>query len=152
MKKLLILCLLLALCSPAFCQTNDNDAIKKVINNMFDSMRSGDTLSLRNTFADGMVIQHIQSAKDRPDSLVITQGDVFIRRIGTPHKDVYDERITFGEVSINNNLAMVWAPYKFYFGKKFSHCGIDVFQLMKTNVGWKIVSVFYNVRTGNCPD
>jgi hypothetical protein len=152
MKKLLTLCLLSALYLPAFCQTNDNDAIKKVINNMFDSMRSGDTVALRNTFADGMVLQSINSKKDKPDSLVVMKANEFVKIIGTPHKDIYDERITFGEVSINNNLAMVWAPYKFYFGKKFSHCGIDVFQLMKTNVGWKIVSVFYNVRTGNCPD
>jgi Putative lumazine-binding len=152
MKKLLILCSLLALYLPSFCQTDDNAAIKKIINNMFDSMRRADTIDLRNTFVDGMVLQSINARKDKPDSLSVVSADAFVKIIGAPHKDIYDEKITISEVNIDNNLATVIAPYKFYFGKKFSHCGIDVFQLMKTGVGWKIVSIFYNVRTGNCPN
>jgi hypothetical protein len=152
MRKLLLLVILGVASLQAFCQTDDNAAVKKVISNMFDCMRNADTIGLRNTFADGMIIQSINPVKDKPDSLIITTADKFIKIIGAPHKDVYDERITFDEVKIENSLATVWAPYKFYFGKKFSHCGVDVFQLVKTGIGWKIISVFYNVRTGNCPD
>lgn len=152
MKKLAILSSLLFLSLSAFCQVDDGTAVKKVINNMFDAMRNADTIGLKNTFADGMTLRSIQPIKNKPDSLIITSAAEFVNIIGAPHKEMYDERITFGEVSIDNSLATVWAPYKFYIGKKFSHCGIDVFQLMKTGTGWKIVSIFYNVRTGNCPD
>lgn len=152
MRKLFLLVMLGAASLQAFSQTDDNLAVKKIVSNMFDCMRNADTVGLKNTFADGMILQSINPIKDKPDSLIIMGADKFIKIIGAPHKDMYDERITFGEVNINNNLATVWAPYKFYFGKKFSHCGVDVFQLMKTSIGWKIVSIFYNVRTGNCPD
>jgi hypothetical protein len=152
MKKLAILSLLLVLSLSAFCQADDNMAVKKVINDMFNAMRNADTIGLKNTFAEGLILQSINPVKDKPDSLIITTAAQFVKIIGAPHKDIYDERITFGEVNINNSLATVWAPYKFYLGKKFSHCGIDVFQLMKTGTGWKIVSIFYNVRMGNCPD
>ena len=84
--------------------------------------------------------------------LVTEKADELIKTVGTPHNDVYDERVTFKDININNNIATVWAPYKFYLGEKFSHCGIDVFQLMKTANGWKIVSVYYDVRKGNCPE
>lgn len=152
MRKLFLLTILLSASCSAFCQTDDNTAVKKVISNMFDAMRNADTIGLKNTFADGMIIQSINPVKDKPDSLIIMRTADFVKIIGAPHKDMYDERITFDEVKIENSLATVWAPYKFYFGKKFSHCGVDVFQLIKTGVGWKIVSVFYNERTGNCPD
>jgi hypothetical protein len=151
MKKLFIICLLIASSTPAFCQTQ-SDTVKKVINRFFETMRNADTTEMRYTINDDMIIQSLHPRKGRNDSLATTKADDFIKIIGAPHKDVYDERITFGDVKISNNLATVWAPYKFYLGKKFSHCGIDVFQLMKTNLGWKIVSVFYDIRTGNCPD
>ncbi len=151
MKKLFIICLLMASSAPAFCQTQ-SDTVKKVINRFFETMRNADTTEMRYTINDDMIIQSLHPRKGRNDSLAMIKADDFIKIIGTPHKDVYDERVTFGDININNNIATVWAPYKFYLGKKFSHCGIDVFQLMKTNIGWKIVSVFYDIRTGNCPD
>lgn len=152
MRKLYMLCMFIALSSSAFCQVSENDAVKKVINTLFDSMRSGDTVQLRSTLADGAIIQVIRSKKDNADMLVIEKANELIKTVGMPHNDVYDERVTFNGINISNNIATVWAPYKFYLGKKFSHCGIDVFQLMKTVNGWKIVSIFYDVRTGNCPE
>jgi hypothetical protein len=151
MKKLSTICLLLAFSLPAFSQGKESEAIKKVINTLFDSMRSGDTLSLRSTFADGMVMQVLKPQKDKPDTLVMANVNDFVKKIGAPHADVYDERVVFDSFNMNNNIATVWAPYKFYLGKKFSHCGIDIFQMMKTKEGWKIVSIYYDVRTGNCP-
>jgi hypothetical protein len=47
-------------------------------------------------------------------------------------------------------MASVWAPYKFYLGDKFSHCGVDVFQLMKTGDGWKIIYIVDTRRKGDC--
>ncbi|MGZ3763636.1 MAG: nuclear transport factor 2 family protein [Mucilaginibacter sp.] len=152
MKKILLLFMLAASSTLAFSQGNDNDAVKKVINRMFDAMRSADTTGLRYAFADDMVLQILEPRKDKSDSLVVEKGDDFIKRIGAPHKDAWNEKVTFGDINVNNNIATVWAPYKFYLGEKFSHCGIDVFQLMKTNIGWKIVSVFFDMRKGNCPD
>ncbi len=43
-------------------------------------------------------------------------------------------------------MATLWAPYDFYRGLEFSHCGTDAFQLAKTPEGWKVVLVSYTVR------
>ena len=43
------------------------------------------------------------------------------------------------KIQIDGNMAQAWAPYAFYVGKKFSHCGVDAFQLFKSTDGvWRI--------------
>lgn len=64
--------------------------------------------------------------------------DSFLVAVSKPHAKVYDERITFDVIKIDGEFAMVWSPYKFYLGDKFSHCGVDSFQLVKINGEWKI--------------
>ena len=39
---------------------------------------------------------------------------------------------------IDGDLAVVSGRYTFYVGDKFSHCGKDVFNLLRTEAGWKI--------------
>jgi len=70
--------------------------------------------------------------------------------IAKPHTEAYDERITFDLVKIDGELAMVWAPYKFYLGEKFSHCGVDAFQLVKINNNWKIQYLIDTRRRQGC--
>lgn len=53
------------------------------------------------------------------------------------------ERMWDAEVRIDGPLAMVWAPYDFHVDGEFSHCGVDLFDLVHTGEGWRIVSVTY---------
>jgi len=151
MKKLILATLLLALAAPAFCQT-DKDDIKKTITTMFNAMRKGDSTMLRSVFAEGIVFQRVGTKKDGTQVLENEKPDGFIKAVGTPHKDVWDERITWGDIKIDGPLASAWTPYKFYLGTKFSHCGLDYYQLMKTKNGWKIIYIIDTRRTDNCPD
>jgi hypothetical protein len=63
---------------------------------------------------------------------------------------VYDERISFDLVKIDGELASVWTPYKFYAGEKFSHCGVDSYQLVKLNGEWKIQYLIDTRRKQGC--
>ena len=117
---------------------------------MFDAVRKSDSTLLRSTFAKDMVLHSVGNAKDGSTALLTESADEFVKSVGTPHKGVYDERITFGDIKIDGDLASVWAPYKFYLDDKFSHCGVDVFQLMKTAAGWKIIYIVDTRRKDNC--
>ena len=44
-------------------------------------------------------------------------------------------------VSIDGPLAAVWADYEFWAGSRFSHCGVDAFQLAQTGGQWRIVAL-----------
>jgi hypothetical protein len=97
-----------------------------------------------------MVLQSVSNNKEGKAILSVEKADDFVKAIGKPHSSIYDERITFGDIKIDGDLASVWAPYKFYLGDKFSHCGVDVFQLMKIATGWKIIYIVDTRRKDNC--
>ena len=133
-----------------YCQQTATEAVKQTVNTMFDAMRKGDSTLLRSTFSKDMILQSVLTNKEGKPVLSVEKADGFVKAIGTPHALVYDERITFGDIKIDGDLASVWAPYKFYLGDKFSHCGVDAFQLMKTAAGWKIIYIVDTRRKDNC--
>lgn len=151
MKKL-ILAVFILLSFQSFAQQTEPDAIKQTINTMFNAMRKGDSTMLRSTFAKGIVFHSVANKKDGSTALEIENPDDFVKMVGTPHKGVYDERVTFSDIKIDGPLASVWASYKFYLDDKYSHCGVDVFQLMKTADGWKIIYIVDTRRKDNCPE
>jgi hypothetical protein len=57
------------------------------------------------------------------------------------------ERIWSPDVRIHGSIATVWAPYDFWQDGKFSHCGVDAFDLIKTDDGWKIGGGIYTVES-----
>lgn len=133
-----------------FSQPSEQEAIKKVVNNLFTAMRTSDTTLLKSVFSPDMILQSISQKADGTTVLQTDKAAGFIKAVGTPHKEVYDERIVITDVKIDGSLASVWAPYKFYVGTQFSHCGVDVFQLMKTAAGWKIIYIVDTRRKDNC--
>lgn len=150
MKHLLLPGLLLA-ATPALAQkpTNETEAVKRTIQTFFEGMRKGDSTMVRATLAPGAVF-HTISTKGGQAQLRPENPAGFVKMVGTPRKDVYDERITFEKVLIDANLASVWAPYEFYVGSTFSHCGYNSFQLVKLADGWKIAHVIDTRRKEKC--
>jgi len=150
MKKLGLIGLVIILSLKSFAQQTATDAVKQTVNTMFDAIRKGDSTMLKSTFAKGMILQSVSTGKDGKAVLSTDSADEFAKVIAAPHTSVYDERIVFNDIKIDGDLASVWAPYKFYLGEKFNHCGVDVFQLMKTADGWKIIYIVDTRRKDNC--
>lgn len=57
-----------------------------------------------------------------------------------------NERIWDPEVRVDGGIAIAWAPYDFYIDGGFSHCGHDAFQLIRTDLGWKLSSITYTIQ------
>jgi hypothetical protein len=74
--------------------------------------------------------------------------DTFVKAVGSPHAQVWDERVTRMTVSLDGPLASVWADYEFWAGPTFSHCGVDAFQMANTAAGWRIVALTDTRRRG----
>ena len=49
-------------------------------------------------------------------------------------------------VMVSGTIAMVWYPYDIYVDGAWSHCGIDIFNMIRTNEGWRIAVLQYNVQ------
>lgn len=60
------------------------------------------------------------------------------------------EKALSSEVKIHDRIAMAWVPYTLDVSGKFSHCGVDLFTMLKTKEGWKIVTAAYTIEPGAC--
>lgn len=133
----------------AFAQ-NDEAAVKQTINNLFEGMKKSDTALMQSAFSKNAVLQTIIKTGDGNTIVRSEPVDSFLVAIAKPHTEVYDERITFDVVKIDADLAIAWTPYKFYVGDKFSHCGVNSFQLVKFNGQWKIQYLIDTRRRQGC--
>lgn len=59
--------------------------------------------------------------------------------------DHLSERGFGGEARVEGPLAMVWLPYDFHVNNTWSHCGVDIFTLVRGDTGWKIAALAYSV-------
>ena len=126
------------------------DSVKATIDKMFKAMKSSDATLLKSCFADSAILQTI--ARDKTGNSIVKNEVVadFANVIGTIPKDAADERITYDIVKVDGPLAIAWTPYKFYYNGQFSHCGVNSFQLVRFNGGWKIQYLVDTRRKQGC--
>jgi hypothetical protein len=74
----------------------------------------------------------------------------FLKAVGTPHPEPWSEPIWDARIEVDGTFAQVWTQYAFYLGKKFSHCGVDAFQLVNDGKGWKIIHLADTRHTSGC--
>jgi len=122
------------------------DAIKATINQLFTALRNADSTALKACFAPDARLQSI--SKDKP--VHTSSIDDFASGIGKLPPNAADERIEFGNILIDGTLASVWTPYRFYFKEKFSHCGVNSFQLVLLDGAWKIQYIIDTRRKDDC--
>ena len=116
---------------------SEQTAVKLVIQNMFTAMKNSDTVLLKTCFSPTAVFQTVASTSNE----VIVKNETvqnFINSISKQPAGSLDERIVFETVKTNKYLASVWTPYEFYYKDKYSHNGVNSFQLVKFKEGWKI--------------
>lgn len=126
------------------------DSVKTTINNLFAAMKNADQSLFKTVFSDNAILQTI--SRDKEGKTVVTSESVqeFGDFIGKVKKDSADERISFETIKIDGPLAIAWTPYNFYFNGKFSHCGVNSFQLVRLNGEWKIQYIIDTRRRAGC--
>ena len=123
-------------------QKQDEEGVKFVISQFFEGMKKSDTSMIRTVNFSGARLETVLKDKQGNTAVRSENFDEFLKMIAKPHTEVYDERIRFSSVLVDDNLATAWTPYQFYIGDKFSHQGVNAFQLVKTREGnWMIFSI-----------
>ena len=145
----IVMALALALCLATRVDAqsvSDSTAISGVVTRLFDAMRARDTTTMRALFVPNASMQSL-----RDSAVTFDKIDGWIAGIArAPQGVVLDERLGPQQVRIDGNLATVWVDYWFYVGPRFSHCGVDAFQLARIGGAWKIFSVVDTRRTTAC--
>lgn len=117
---------------------NTTDSIQTVVNQLFEGMQNSDTIMIASCFSDNAIMQTIVKNKEQQNVVKTASIKDFIKSIGSLKKGDAEEKITILSTLHHDGLAILWASYKFYYKGKFSHCGIDSFQLVRLENGWKI--------------
>ncbi len=117
------------------------------IQNLFDAMRAHDSEKLKAQFTSNALLQRAQA----DGTVTTTQIERFAQIVGES-TSYLDEHLLAMNVHQSDNVATVFTPFAFYLDNKLSHCGINSFQLVKTQYGWKIHYLIDNKHPGNCED
>jgi hypothetical protein len=126
------------------------DSVKATINTLFAAMKSADAALLKSVFSDSALLQTIARDKEGKTVIRTESANDFAALVGTLKKDSADERISFETVKIDGPLAIVWTPYNFFYNGKFSHCGVNSFQLVRFEGIWKIQYLIDTRRRAGC--
>lgn len=130
MKKIFFLLIF----SFSFAQNTSEKEIIKPIENLFNAMKSADSLGVKNAFSGSAIMQTFGKNQEiRTDKV-----EDFAKQVGASQAGDLDERFTISKILVDGNMASVWVPYQFYYKGNFSHCGVNSFQLAKINNEWKI--------------
>jgi hypothetical protein len=113
------------------------DSVKAAVNLLFTGMIQSDAAKIRSSFTDSAILQSIVE-KDGKTKTRTESIEEFAQSISKLEKGVADERIRFDVIKIDGPLAIVWAPYSFYYKGQLNHCGVDSFQMLLVDGVWKI--------------
>lgn len=150
MKRILILLTAMISVSSFVQAQTAEDSVKAIVNQLFTAMRTVNGSLLKDAFADSAVLQTIRRKHDGTFFVEDEKVDDFVKSISTAKKDSLDERITYETIKVDGPLAIVWTPYKFYYAGKFSHCGVNSFQLVRIKGRWKIQYLIDTRRRQDC--
>jgi hypothetical protein len=114
----------------------DAQAVLDPITAMFDGMAKRDAAAIKKPLLPGGGLVLMRDGK--PTQMTF---DAFAEAVGKPSKAHIEERIHDPLVRIDNDLAVVWAPFDFLVDGKVDHCGTDLFNLVRTDGKWLIASV-----------
>ena len=126
------------------------DSVKVAVQLLFKAMKESDSAALRQAFSPTAVLQTIGRNKEGKLTVSSEQVEEFAASISKASPASLDERIEFAAIQIDGPMASVWTPYHFYYQGKFSHCGVNSFQLVRLAEGWKIQYIIDTRRREGC--
>lgn len=123
-------------------QETSTKIIKQSIEDFFKGFHARDSVAIKKTLGEDFTLQTIVKDTIGSASLRKTSASMFFKNIsGIPLEMDFEEKLLSFNINSDGLMAHVWTPYEFWLGGKFSHCGVNSFHLMKTDAGWRIISI-----------
>lgn len=119
----------------------DSLAVLAVADSSLAALSRGDYVAFTDWMVEGATIASVSEASPARRIRLRTRESY---RTSTT-TDRLLERGFNGTAEVDGPIAMVWLPYDFYVNDTWSHCGVDIFTMVKSDAGWKIATLTYNV-------
>lgn len=127
-----ILSILFLLLSTQVMAQNDQEAVKKIIEDFFEGFHAQDSLLMKQAVSESVILQTI-GKDDTGNSIVKNQPfNEFLKSIvSIPATTQFKEVITNYSIQVDGPMANAWTDYEFMLNNEFHHCGVNSFQLVK---------------------
>jgi hypothetical protein len=113
-----------------------DSSVLSPIDAMFQGMTDRNPAAIKAAALPGAVLILMRDGK--PKQMTIEE---FADHLSKPSKTHIEERIHDPLVRMDNDLAMVWAPFEFLVDGTPDHCGTDLFNLVKIDDKWLIAGI-----------
>jgi hypothetical protein len=130
--------------------STDELAVKKTIDQLFTGMQKGDSAMVRNAFHSSSRMMTCYIGRDGQSYISEDPLIDVLQAVAGAKENEWNEKIISYSIFIDLNLAQVWTNYEFYFQEKFSHCGVNAFQLVLVENEWKIFQLSDTRKTDGC--
>ncbi|MDB2443831.1 nuclear transport factor 2 family protein [Gammaproteobacteria bacterium] len=139
-----------ALSHHTFAQSDDEKLVRATAEQFFLAIETKDRALLESIMVPGSLnisTQELQNDQAKITTLNYASMIDLLTGAGNEKKErAWDETIL-----VRGHIAVYWAPYDFHIDQKFTHCGIDSFQLIKKEGRWLISNASWTRETLNCP-
>jgi len=131
-------------------QASDRTAVLAAVKKFFETMTACDVEGARQVVNPDGRFFRLRMEGPGTDVSHFDNAGYFERLAACEQVNV--ERLWDAKVQVHRDLAMVWAPYEFWQNGEFSHCGVDLFNLVRGESGWQITGGAYTTETEGCED
>ena len=129
-------------------KADDSKAALDVVNRLFSEMAAANAAGILATGTPENQLVAVRKLKDGKSRIDVIGGEAFTKFFTKP--GAIQEVMYAPNVEVSGDWAMVWGRYVFFVGDKVSHCGINQFNLVRTDVGWKIANGASTIDPGDC--
>jgi len=121
---------------------SDEQAALAVAEAALVAITANDPVALTDLMVEGAVLASTATREDHPVHTLRTRAQ---ERLRTSTRRIV-ERGFDGEARVAGGIATVWLPYDLYIDDAWSHCGVDLFTLVRTEAGWRIVAMAWSIE------
>lgn len=131
--------------------TDDKKAALAVVNQLFTEMAAANPAGILAVHTPTSDLAAVFKQKDGKSRFSSINGEAFSKMF-TDKTKVMKEEMYAPNVEVSGDWAMVWGRYVFFNGDKLSHCGINQFNLVRTDGAWKIANGASTIDPGDCSE
>ena len=113
-----------------------------VADSVLVALSSGDNATLERLTLDSAIVGGV-GVRNGVERLSLGSWTPYTSRTG---QSEFTERGFGATARVQDRVAQVWVPYDLYIGKSWSHCGVDVFTLLKSEGRWRVASLIYTIE------
>ena len=152
MKKLIIgILLTFSITVNLFAQTDDKQNAWAVIEKMFAEMANHNPTAIAELFTKEASLAAIIKTKDGKSVVRYFSGEAFSKNFAEKKNEIKEDMYE-RKVEVDGDFALVWGRYVFFVDGKTSHCGVNSFNLVRTEAGWRIANAASTIDPNGCTE